>query len=166
MSLPVESLNRIHVPRPAVPRRKSTVVRFMEKVSIEEGGCWLWRGWVDENGYGGFRHGETNWAHRASYLLFVGPIADELVVDHLCYVELCVNPDHLEAVTQEENKRRSTGGWSECQKLHPDTPTRVGQKRTRAHCKECHRVREMNRRARIKSGAVAPHLPQVEGANA
>lgn len=157
-------LQRIYEPRPPLPKRKSVVVRFMEKVEIHEGGCWLWKGWREANGYGGFRHGETNWAHRASHLLFIGPIPEDTTIDHLCYTQLCVNPDHLEAVPHQVNKRRSTGGWSECDKLHPTTPTRVGQKRTRQICLECHRVREVQRRARRKVQVVAPALPhEAEG---
>jgi hypothetical protein len=36
----------------------------------------------------------------------VGPIPDGLVIDHLCRVHNCVNPEHLEPVTPAENTRR------------------------------------------------------------
>jgi hypothetical protein len=45
-------------------------------------------------------------AHRFAYLEFVGPIPDGLVLDHLCRNKKCVNPDHLEPVTNAENLRR------------------------------------------------------------
>lgn len=38
-----------------------------------------------------------------SYEVFVGPIPEELELDHLCNVKVCINPRHLEAVTHEEN---------------------------------------------------------------
>lgn len=45
-------------------------------------------------------------AHRYAYELAYGPIAEGLVIDHLCRNKPCVRPDHLEAVTNAENIRR------------------------------------------------------------
>lgn len=72
-------------------------------------GCWLWTGGQNGEGYGltGFRvNGRQVGAHRLSYLLRVGPIPDGHQIDHLCRVRHCLNPAHLEAVTQGENLRR------------------------------------------------------------
>ena len=65
--------------------------------------CWIWTGW--HNGrYPGFSTGNTKLgAHRFSYELHKGPIPEGAVIDHLCKVTMCVNPDHLEAVTNQEN---------------------------------------------------------------
>lgn len=85
--------------------------RFLNKVVAlddEDGGCWIWLAAVSIHGYGqfGLRNGMPTPAHRWSYQHFVGPIPDGLVIDHVCRRRDCVNPDHLEAVTQGENLRR------------------------------------------------------------
>lgn len=80
--------------------------RFWRRVQEQEGGCWLWVGTVDR-GYGLLSvDGKTVRAHRYSYETLVGPIPDGLQIDHLCRNRGCVNPAHLEPVTQVENIRR------------------------------------------------------------
>lgn len=89
-----------------------TVSRFWSKVDKNgPRGCWLWIGKKDALGYGFIQtqsrpHRKWGRAHRISYELLVGPIAEGLVIDHLCRVTGCVNPSHLEPVTQAENMRR------------------------------------------------------------
>lgn len=82
--------------------------RFIAKVWAEDGlSCWLWLGHRDKDGYGTFWHkGTTMRAHRVAYEFMVGPIADGLVVDHLCRKAACVNPEHLEPVTPWVNTDR------------------------------------------------------------
>lgn len=69
------------------------------------GGCWLWTGTIFYTGYGNSK-GRTT-IHRAMWKLVVGPIPPKLVLDHLCFVRSCCNPDHLEPVTQRVNLARS-----------------------------------------------------------
>lgn len=89
------------------PRGKPLVERFWAKVEKTEG-CWLWRGTIYSNGYGVLTDGRRRrvGVHRLAYALAKGPIPDGLVIDHLCCQPICVNPDHLEAVTNSENLRR------------------------------------------------------------
>jgi hypothetical protein len=71
--------------------------------------CWLWQGDLTESGYGkGVNRllGGNFRVHRGAYETFVGPIPEGHEIDHLCYVRNCCNPEHLEAVTPEQNKAR------------------------------------------------------------
>lgn len=87
------------------------VDRFAEKVNIpddtlDKGLCWIWVGAQhgEGRGYGKFHlDGRTMSAHRASYLLFNGPIKPGMVIDHTCVNERCVSPHHLEQCTQAVN---------------------------------------------------------------
>lgn len=85
----------------------------------EDTGCWVWTGGISsQTGYGmvyvgrrtgrskGKRPGGMGSAHRASWEATNGPIPDDLHIDHLCGVRSCINPEHLELVTNGENTRR------------------------------------------------------------
>jgi hypothetical protein len=88
-------------------------VRVMKKFTVGDG-CWTWKGSLDKHGYGVFFEKNANTgskmkgyaAHRLVYEMLVGPIPKGLVIDHLCRNPSCVNPSHLEPVTQGENVRR------------------------------------------------------------
>lgn len=83
--------------------------RLMRHVDTS-GDCWLWTAYCDDKGYGWTTFGlerRTTAAHRAVYEAFVGPIPEGLHIDHLCRTPRCVNPAHLEPVTQAENNRRA-----------------------------------------------------------
>ena len=69
--------------------------------------CWLWTATINNCGYGLiWSNRRPVCAHRWSYEYFRGPIAHGMVIDHLCSIRACQNPDHLEVVTQKENVRR------------------------------------------------------------
>lgn len=71
-------------------------------------GCWVWQRSRDKLGYG--RVGRSVYgeylAHRAVFQLYKGDIPKGLCLDHLCRNPSCVNPDHLEPVTQAVNNFR------------------------------------------------------------
>lgn len=85
--------------------------RFLAWVQFEPmSGCWLWIGSCNPKGYGRYWDGrKTHQAHRVAYEAVKGSIPHGLVLDHLCRVHACVNPDHLEAVTNRENLLRGAG---------------------------------------------------------
>ena len=97
--------------RPSKQRQEVNAVdRFEKYVSPEPmSGCWLWIG-TASNGYGRFWTGIRQvQAHRFSYEQANGSIPVGLVVDHLCRNPSCVNPTHLEAVSNRENVLRGIG---------------------------------------------------------
>lgn len=89
--------------------------RFWSRVDVRDPvECWPWTGLKDRDGYGRFRVNAQQKAfgvHRWAYMSLRGPIPEGLVIDHLCRVRHCVNPDHLEAVTNAENVRRGRAGY-------------------------------------------------------
>lgn len=99
-------------------RKKSLVERFVEKYEVNPAtGCWEWRAArFAGTSYGSFANRR---AHRVAYELFNGSIEDGLVIDHLCGNGSCVNPAHLEAVTQEENRCRQQHRQTHCRRGHP-----------------------------------------------
>jgi hypothetical protein len=68
-----------------------------ERCVIRKDGCWGWNGGKNAHGYGRMhvRGHSIQSAHRASYVLFVGPITPGMNVCHTCDNPECSNPDHL-----------------------------------------------------------------------
>lgn len=130
------------------------VERFRAKYEIQPDGCWLWTAYIDSYGYGRFTGPQhrSPYAHRYWYELHVGPIPDGLQLDHLCRERHCVNPDHLEPVTQQENIRRGDLGKAQSAKTH--CPRRHGYTTANTYInprgsRECRICRtEASRRAR------------------
>lgn len=76
----------------------------MNRVQKDGNGCWHFRADLNSKGYGRlYRDGKRAFAHRVSYELHVGPIAQGLLVLHRCDVTTCVNPDHLFLGTFKDN---------------------------------------------------------------
>lgn len=83
--------------------------RFWSKVE-KSSDCWIWTAGLNSVGYGKIRLGGRHvYAHRVSYSLTYGTIPPGMVIDHMCHNSVCVNPAHLQAVTQKQNMENRAG---------------------------------------------------------
>jgi hypothetical protein len=126
---------------------KTLEERFKAGYVVAPNGCWIWQK-ANYKGYGLIAaqgQKRTLWAHRVSYELKYGPVPEGLVLDHFyCQTPACVNPDHVEAVTQAENFRRNNAPvmvahrTKTCLKGHPLEGDNLGiQKGRWAFCRIC-----------------------------
>lgn len=125
---------------------------WYECVTQQPNGCLTWDGHRNPAGYGRWRQ---QLAHRLVYEIEVGPIPDGLVIDHLCREPACVNPQHLEPVTQLVNLHRGVGTATQthCVHGHPFDETNTWIERRKGGgvarvCAECKRRRTRERYAR------------------
>ena len=152
---------------------KTAKARFAQRYWMDpKTGCWLWTGYVGEDGYGQFSvNGKGRRAHRVSYELHVGPIPEGMTLDHRCHNSddscpggvcthrRCVNPGHLEVVTNVENVMRGKGFAAEearqthCKYGHEFTPENTYVYRKMRYCRTCKRRLDAEYRAR-KAGRV------------
>ncbi len=143
--------------------------RVMAKIVISENGCWMWTGHIHPSGYGYVVRGigssqRLSRVHRVTYEHFRGPIPDGLVLDHLCRVRSCANPDHLEAVTNRVNVLRGyslqavNAAKADCIHGHPllgDNVMWIGPLKSWRVCLTCRRAYQSRLSANKKSIALS-----------
>jgi hypothetical protein len=120
--------------------------------------CWEWTGYM-AHGYGYIRiDGRLRRAHRVVYEAMRGQIPAGLVIDHLCKNKACVNPDHLEPVTQGENVRRGLSSVkgriykTRCKNGHPYNEDNTHISATgKRRCIACHKVYRDKHRAKRRT---------------
>jgi len=106
--------------------------RFWDKVETTNS-CWNWKGCLNNAGYGMFRVNGKNYSpHRFSFETFIHKIPENMIIDHLCKNRSCVNPAHLDFVTNQENIRRGKNYQSK-----------------QTHCKRGHEFNAINSRLSI-----------------
>jgi len=149
-----------------------THARFWEKVDARDvDGCWPWLGYVDKDrGYGQVRvDHRLHKVHRFSYELHNGPIPAGRVIDHACHNNSdctdvpclhrrCVNPRHLEAVSQSLNTERGRSGSHNSSKTHCPQGHEYTQENTAPQhngrgrrCRACNNARSIANNARRKA---------------
>lgn len=150
-----------------------TLKRIFSRCERNGNGCLIWGGCVDKKtgygriGYGG--HQRTQLCHRLAFMMAVRMLERGEHVDHRCHNadstctggpacvhRRCVEPSHLEAVTQAENNRRarehadSTPGSrftgemrGTCKKgLHPWVPKNIIATGKQELCRACNSDRQ------------------------
>lgn len=131
--------------------------RFWSKVAqTDDDECWEWLASVTTSGYGQvhYRRGHLRrnlMAHRVAYELLIGPIPTGMTLDHLCRNKRCVNPAHLEIVTQRENVLRAAGSTAHCKRGHAWTEDNVLFENGSRKCKTCNRRRQAEYRERRRA---------------
>ena len=140
------------------PPKTAVEQRLYRRVK-QDGECLLWTGHTTGNGYGSIsKDGKQVRVHRVAYELAKGPVPQGLVIDHLCRNPRCINPDHLEAVTEKVNILRGTSPSAlnatktACKHGHPFDVANTGFQRRGRLCLACNR--ESCRRYREKQNGV------------
>ena len=127
--------------------------RFWDKVHAEpNSGCWLWTGAINRTGYAVFRvRGGAHLGHRVA-LGAVQWLCPSLVIDHRCRTPSCVNPAHLEQVTQHENTLRNVRSVrSHCPAGHPFDDANTYRNGTIRKCRRCHADKQAKRKASLNA---------------
>lgn len=144
-------------------KAKNPIERFLAKVQPLDNGCWQWLG-ATMKGYGVFRIGSRTdgsyrivKAHRFAFEHYKGAIPENLTLDHLCRNEFCVNPDHLEAVTNAVNVLRgdtitaANAKKTHCPKGHIYDLLNTGYSGNLRYCRTCKRLKSQLRRKGVAS---------------
>lgn len=145
-------------------------IRFFRFIYYEPNtGCWLWAGGMAGGNkkpeYGAFAINAKKlvYAHRFSYKLHKGIIPLGFQIHHICKTKLCVNPDHIEMVTQKENMLKEDGcAAKQFRKTHCHRGHLFNKENTwlekhkdgsikARHCRFCHKLIERKRKLRLSS---------------
>lgn len=147
--------------RPGTP----IIDRLARLYEVRDNGCWQWIANIDHQGYGAFvirvgGRGVRKSAHRIVYSVVVGDIEPGLVLDHLCRNRACVNPDHLEQVTDAVNRFRGAHkgakSLTHCMHGHAFDEANTYHYKGKRGCRTCNRAAQARRAARRRLEAKTP----------
>ena len=141
-----------------------TIDKIISRCEVVEGPlptpCWLWQGAKDKDGYGRARIGSViRRAHIITCMLTNKLPPSLMESDHLCRNRPCCNPDHIEFVTHRVNMERSdrlasgkiNRAKTHCPSGHPYTMENTKLFRGSRRCRECERIYQYNRRAKLRA---------------
>ena len=151
--------------------------RLFTNAVAANAGCIVWTASTNKDGYGKLNISQrTHAAHRLAYELMVGPVPQGLRLDHLCHTQdttcsggplcihrRCINPHHLEPVTDRANilrgrsKAAANVVKTHCPRGHAyDLANTRIDKNGKRHCRACRAYYQMlapsQRRARKEAG--------------
>jgi hypothetical protein len=143
-------LNRVGLTSDMIPyHRQEAFTKVVEMRS--RGRCWPFLLSTGSHGYGQFYLGEycvprSTTAHRVAYVLWVGPIAPAMTIDHdrsRCGGGICCNPAHLRQLPNELNaKDNGQNLKTHCPQGHPyDQANTYISPRGDRRCRTCARNR-------------------------
>lgn len=123
---------------------KERIPLWMLRTTVNERGCWLWQGPLNNVGYAHVGFGNRkHLLHKLVWEDTNGPVPDGKELDHLCRNRNCWNPGslHLEPVTHPENINRGSrsGRRTHCSKGHEYTieNTYIDPKQGHRCCRKC-----------------------------
>lgn len=115
--------------------------------------CWISTRCMKQNGYTVIGvAGVVKYTHRVAYEAFRGAIPAGLVIDHLCRVRECCNPDHLEPVTTRINLLRGDtstareAATTHCPRGHPYDEANTYRRPDGKNKRDCRTCRNSRRR--------------------
>lgn len=128
----------------AMDKESAKILIVENSIPEPNSGCWIWELRTDSRGYGILRiNRKPMLAHRVSYMVFNGEIRKGTHIDHICTLQCCVNPDHLEQVPPQTNWARHWGRRLFCLNGHflGDDNIILLSSRQGVRCKRSHRER-------------------------
>jgi hypothetical protein len=111
-----------------------SLTALIPHVIVRADGCWIWQRAVNRSGYGvtrlpGYQHPKM--VHRVAWAAINGPIPEGHEIDHMCNVRVCCNPNHLQPVLPDENKRLAAERRAAKRPVVPDLRPPSGSIRVR-----------------------------------
>lgn len=136
---------------------KLTKELLLSRCKQLDDGCWLWLYCKTAAGYGQLSYkNKRQFTHRLAYELWRDPVPTGLTLDHLCRNRACMNPTHLEAVTQKTNCLREVSPAAlnkdkqQCKRGHTLGANNIIFVKRGRQCKLCDRARNARQRAKNK----------------
>lgn len=124
----------------------NTETRFWRKVKKTDT-CWLWTA-CTSNGYAHFvdEKGNDVGAHRWVYRKYKGEIPLSFQIHHECKNKICVNPDHLQAVSASKHRsiespiRKNNRCWLGHEMTEENTYVDVSRSGEYKLCRTCRTI--------------------------